>query len=84
MTEKRAPKPTSAKQVEANRGNAGKSAGPTGEEGKKNSARNAMRSGIYAQTLNSVPRGQVQGFVDLPRGRGDITKATNAPSMASG
>ena len=39
------------KQVAANRANAQRSTGPTTEEGKANSTLNALKSGIYAQSL---------------------------------
>jgi len=42
---------TSARQIQANRRNALKSTGPTSEEGKQQSRRNAVRHGLTAETV---------------------------------
>ena len=42
---------TSFRQIEANRRNAHKSTGPTSEEGKQQSRRNAVRHGLTAETV---------------------------------
>jgi hypothetical protein len=45
---------TSLRQIEANRRNARLSTGPTTEEGKKKSRRNALRHGLTAETVIDV------------------------------
>ena len=42
---------TSARQIQANRRNALKSTGPSSEEGKQESRRNAVRHGLTAETV---------------------------------
>jgi hypothetical protein len=42
---------TSFRQIEANRRNAGKSIGPTTQQGKKRSRSNAVRRGLTAETV---------------------------------
>ena len=42
---------TSFRQIQANRRNALKSTGPTSEEGKQQSRRNAVRHGLTAETV---------------------------------
>lgn len=57
MTAKRLPGPTSARQVEANRRNAGRSTGPRTEAGKAASAQNATRHGMYGLSGEPIARG---------------------------
>src|SRR5882762_7559572 len=45
---------TSFRQTEANRRNAQKSTGPTGEDGKRRSRRNAIRHGLCAETVIEI------------------------------
>jgi hypothetical protein len=49
---------TSLKQVEANRRNAARSTGPTSEQGKQRSRCNAVRHGLTAETVISIPGGR--------------------------
>ena len=50
--------PISAKQKEANQGNAQKSTGPRTEDGKAHSSLNAVRHGIYGRP-NAIRRGEL-------------------------
>ena len=52
---------TSLKQIEANRRNAQKSAGPTSAEGKQRASRNALRHGLTAETV-IVPLEDVEDY----------------------
>jgi hypothetical protein len=45
---------TSMRQIEANRRNALRSTGPTTEEGKRRSRRNALRHGLSAETVVEI------------------------------
>ena len=53
---------TSFRQIAANRRNASKSTGPTSEEGKRRSRRNAVRHGLTAEpaTLDALDRRKPQ------------------------
>ena len=61
-----AKKPTSEKQISANRRNAQRSTGPTTPEGKARSSRNAETHGAYARELQRAAEAAPDGQV-LPR-----------------
>ena len=76
MTDKASPKPTSEKQIEANRRNAQRSTGPKTTEGKERAAQNATRSGIYAKTLLPIPRGLfAEEAADIEEFEADLLEA---------
>jgi len=58
----RAPRPVSAKQIEANRRNALRSTGPTTPQGKKASRLNALKYGLRANEVIIPGRGRPAEF----------------------
>ena len=65
MPAKQSPRPTTEKQVEANRRNARASTGPKTEAGKRRSSLNATKHGLYARSSAAIPSGP---FAEDPGG----------------